>query len=367
MPLFWSFVWLVATVSAAGQGPPSEAPTVRPDGRVSYRLRAPAARQVTLWGEWMRPESTLPLTRDADGIWSIDVGPLDAGLYLYAFDVDGLRVADPMNRRVTHGYPGLASLVEIPGASAVFMAVRPVPHGTVHVVRYASPATGTLRQAQIYTPPGFDASSRRRYPTAYLLHGSSDNDTGWVEPGRAGIIVDNLLAAGQAVPMVLVMPDGHPFPSFELNTRMQNLELLREDLLRALIPLAERDYRASSRREDRAIVGLSMGGAQALHIGVSAVETFGSIGLFSTPGDIPFSAPFEIAQAANLKNPERLNRLRLFWVACGRDDPLLGEARQVSEVLKRHGVRHTWRETNGSHDWNTWRRYWFEMAPLLFR
>ena len=352
----------------AGQEQPAyDAPEVRSDGRVTFRLRAPLARQVALWGEWMPPQSNLPLTRDADGLWTIDVGPLGPGLYLYSFDVDGVRVADPKNRRVRNGYPGLASLVEVPGEPAAFMALRAVPHGTIHIVRYSSPATGALRRAHIYTPPGFDPASRRRYPTAYLLHGSWDDDAAWVEPGRAGIILDNLLAAGRAVPMVLVMPDGHPYPSFELNTRVENLKRLRADLVQVLVPLLEGHYRASPRREDRAIVGLSMGGAQALHIGLDAVETFGSVGAFSAPGDIPFDDPFEVAQAPNLKNAEPLTRLRFFWLGCGLADPLLAEARQVRDTLTSHRVRHTWREVDGGHDWGTWRCLWREVAPQLFR
>ncbi len=311
--------------------------------------------------------ATLRLARDPEGVWSAAVGPLAPGLYLYSFDVDGLRVADPANRRVKSGYPGLSSLVEVPGPEAEFLAIRDVPHGTIHIERYSSSATSSERRVHIYTPPGFGRAAHTTYPTAYLLHGSRDTDSAWAEAGRAGIILDNLLAAGKAVPMLLVMPDGHPLPSFDTNTRGRNLTLLRDDLLGVLMPRLERDYGASRRREDLALVGLSMGGAQALHIGMGALEKIGSLGLLSAPGNIPFEPTFEQAQAAALADPDRVNGLRLFWLACGRDDPFMAEAREVSQTLARHKVRHVWRETEGAHDWITWRRHWAELAPQLFR
>jgi enterochelin esterase family protein len=353
--------------ASRSDGPAYAAPDAQADGRATFRLQAPAAREVTLWGEWMPPGRTLPLSRDREGTWSLDVGPLEAGPYLYAFNVDGLRVADPANRRVKSGYPGLASVVDLPGDLTGFAAIRPLPHGTVHVERYRSGPTGAMRRAHIYTPPGFDANARRRYPTAFLLHGSWDNDNDWLELGRAGIILDNLLAAGRVEPMILVMPDGHPFPSFDTKTRAQNLALLRAEILDVLIPLVERSYRASPRPDDRAIVGLSMGGVQALHIGLGALNRFGSIGALSAPGDLPLGPSLEEAWGATLADARQMNRLRLFWLACGRDDELMPLAREVRDTLARHNVRHIWRETEGDHNWIAWRRHWLELAPRLFR
>lgn len=349
------------------QDPAFDAPEVKTDRTVLFRLEAPAARRVLLWGEWMPAGSTVPLARGADGAWTAAVGPLAPGLYLYSFDVDGLRAADPANRRVKNGYPGLSSLVEIPGPEADFLSIRDVPHGTIHVERYVSAATSVQRRFHVYTPPGFVRSSSRSYPTAYLLHGSSDTDTDWLEPGRAGIILDNLLAAGKAVPMLLVMVDGHPFPSFDTKTRGRNLALLRDEIFDVVMPRLERDYGASPRPQDRALVGVSMGGAQALHLGMGALDKVGSLGLLSTPGDIPFEPPFEQMQAAALADVGRVNALRLFWMACGRDDPMLAEAKQISEALTHRKILHVWRETEGAHDWVTWRRYWAELASRLFR
>jgi enterochelin esterase family protein len=315
------------------------------------------------------PENTVrSLAAGQNGVWSLTVGPLSPDLYLYAFSVDGVRIADPSNRQVKNGYPGISSLLEVPGPEADFLACRNVPHGVVHIHTYYSRASQTIRNIHVYTPPGYNPAGSRRYPTLYLLHGSWDTDADWSGVGRAGIILDNLIAQHRAAEMLLVMPDGHPYPSFEVFTRPRNLALLSQEVIEELIPMIERTYRASPRAADRAIAGCSMGGTQALHIGLSNLSRFGSIGAMSAPGNVPASEPFLVAQAGVLKDVAGVNsRLHLLWLSCGREDALKPRAAEVHDILAAAGIRHIWRETNGAHNWTVWRRQLLEILLLLFR
>jgi enterochelin esterase-like enzyme len=215
----------------------------------------------------------------------------------------------------------------------------------------------------VYTPPGYDSNGGRTYPVLFLLHGSWDNDAAWAEVGRAGIIMDNLLAERNAEPMVIVMPDGHPYPSFETATRARNLAQFERDLLEEILPLIERVYRVSPQRTRRAIAGLSMGGTQSLHLGLT-MEHFGSIGAFSAPGDVPRGRTFEelLRETRHARG-----RVELLWLACGRNDAYFAEAERVHAELARYGIPHVWRETDGRHTWTVWRRHFADFVTTLFR
>jgi enterochelin esterase family protein len=358
-------LFLLLTSSVFGQKvavtPPAfDVPIVREDRTVDFRVAAPGARAVALHGEWMPRGSSVAMEKQTNGLWSLTVGPLSPDLYQYGFEIDGLRVPDPANRFVKSGYPGLSSLLEVPGAQ--FLSIGAVPHGTVHVHTYMSRATNTVRRLHVYTPPGHDPAAHRVYPVLVLLHGSWDNDAAWIEVGRAGIIMDNLIAEKRANPMVIVMPDGHPHPSFDVATRPRNLELLQRDLADEILPLTERTYRVARDRTRRAIAGFSMGGAQALHLALT-MGLFGSVGAFSAPGDVPKGRTFEEALRAV---PDR-EKLPSMWLACGRDDEYFKTAENVHTILDRYGVQHVWRETDGAHTWLAGRRHLAEFASLLFR
>jgi enterochelin esterase family protein len=342
--------------------PPSfEFPKVHPDRTVEFRLTAPGARKVALQGEWMARGSNVPMNKLSGGSWSLRLGPLSPDLYLYAFEVDGLRVPDPLNRNVRNGYPELSSLLEVPGAGS--RAIPEVPHGTMHTHYYPSRVTDSVRRLHVYVPRDYSRFPGRIYPVLVLLQGSWDDDSAWSQVGRVGVILDNLLAGRKALPMVVVMPDGHPYPSFDVATRPANLELLRRDLIEEVRPLIERNYRVGTSRRQRAIAGLSMGGSQALHLGLT-MEQFGSIGAFSAPADIPNGRTFQaVLQAA----PRALRKFDLLWLGCGRDDPYFSEAEGVHTALQRDGVVHTWRPTDGEHNWMAWRRHFEEFAALLFQ
>jgi len=335
---------------------PTEPPPVRSDGSITLTLNAPAASMVRAWGDWQRGDAGEPMRRQADGSWVLTTAPLSPGPHLYAFLVDGLRVADPENRRVKNGFPGVSSIVEIPDPS-----LSGLPRGVVHVHTFAQPGSGRTRTAHVYTPAGFTAQSR--LPVLYLLHGSTDSDRDWLALGQAGQLLEQAVRAGSAGPMLLVMPDGHPHASLDVSTRPQNLALLQRELVEVIAPLVERDYHPATGLAHRAILGASMGGAQALHLAARAPGLFGTVVGLSTPPDIPEGETLKVTWQ---KRPAAAPSVRVLLL-CGADDPFLDEARQAVTVLKAAGAAVEWVETPGGHDWSTWRDHLRHVLPRLFR
>ena len=354
-------LWVAAQTPAA---PAWISPEVHGDQRVTFRIAAPKAESVVVRGEWMRGTEPLALTKDAEGLWSVTTAPLPADLYSYSFIVDGVKTIDSRNPLLKTGARSSDSAVDIPGAAAEHHALRNVPHGTVHAEIYSSAATGTLRRLHVYTPPGYEAG-RGRYPVLYLLHGSGDTDREWTSYGRANLIADNLIADGKLKPLVIVMTDGHPADPNNPALRARNTELFAKDLLESVIPFVEKKYRIEARRERRALAGLSMGGAQTLATGLKALDRFSALGVFSMGlrGE-----SFEDEHRAVLEDAAATNqRLRLFWIACGKDDFLWEPAVRLHETLEKRGIRHVWKPTAGAHTWVVWRRYLSEFLPLLFQ
>ena len=341
-------------------------PEVLPDGKVIFRLFAPKASEAFLRGEWMEGATRVALARGSeDGIWATTIEGLEPNIYSYSFIVDGMSVSDPRNPRLKLGVRGYTSLVEIPGTPPQPWELQSVPHGTVHAHWYASTATNTTRRFHVYTPPGYEAT-KARHPVLYLLHGAGDTDYEWVDTGRANRIFDNLIAQGKAKPMIVVMPDGHAVPaSAPPESRTRNTEVFGKDLIENVIPLVERTYRASPRREDRAIAGLSMGGGQSLEVGLGNLDRFSHIGVFSMGlrGD-----DFLKRHEKVFSKPEAANKqLKLFWIACGEKDFLWQAAEKLDSTLTAQKIQHTFKKTPGAHTWVVWRIYLSEFGTLLFR
>lgn len=326
------------------------------DGAVTFRLRAPAAKQVLLLGQW--PGGRVPLVRDAQGVWTVTVGPIDPGVWEYAFEVDGLRIIDPGNPALKPMRAPAASILHIPANPPAWHDLQKVPHGVVHQHVYWSKALQRSRPLMVYTPPGYAAAATTRYPTLYLQHGGGDNEATWTVLGKAHWILDNLIAAGRAKPMVVVMMDGHAVPGGPGDTNIRGFE---RDLIQDVIPLVEAGYAVRSDASHRALVGLSMGGGQSLTVGLTHLDRFAWIGAFSAGGaDRAILAPV-------FANAERANaHLKLLWIACGRDDRLLPRVESFVESLRQAGVRHEWKLTPGGHSWPVWREYLAELAPRLF-
>ncbi|NLX54272.1 MAG: esterase [Planctomycetaceae bacterium] len=341
-------------------------PEVHADRTITFRLKAPQADTVLVQGlAGMEPQ---PLTKSAGGVWEVTVGPLAPELYSYTFSVDGAVVTDPHNRHVKK-WLTVDSLVEVPGDPPLLHEQQRVPHGVVHHHVYDSHTAGCQRGVYVYTPPAYRADGTQRYPLLVLLHGYGDDESAWLEAGRAHWIADNLIAQGQVVPLVIAMPYGHPLPlprsgSFD-DYATPNRLAMEEDLLQDLVPLLESAYLLEHDRTYRAIAGLSMGGGQSLHIGLKHLDRFAWIAGFSsaTPvGDMDreYASLLEQVSATN-------DRLKLLWVGCGKDDFLLERNERFRVWLADKGIRHVYRLTAGGHEWAVWRKYLAEVLPQLFR
>jgi enterochelin esterase-like enzyme len=339
-------------------------PDVQSDRRVTLRLLAPKASEVTVSGDWLPAGASEKLTRDDAGVWSVTVGPLEPSIYIYSFTVDGVAMADPVNPRVKLRARTSASLLEVPAGQPAVWQARDVPHGAVEINwEKARTINGETRAIWIYTPPGYEKDSRR-YPVLYLLHGSNDTAAGWTMVGGANFILDNLVAEKQAAPMIIVMPFGHALPFGAARGPRSNDQVFEEYLLQDVIPLVEAKYRVAPGRQNRAIAGLSMGGGQSLTIGFNHLDLFSAVGAFSAA--VP--ADFETRYAAAMKDPGDTNaKLKLLWVGCGKQDSLFPRSQKLSEVFDAHRINHTFRAIDGFHTYTVWRKFLAEMAPLLFR
>jgi len=252
-------------------------PEVHPDGAITFRLRAPQASQVSLSFAGAKP-----MTKDANGVWSATVGPVPPEIYQYNFVVDGVRILDPGNPHLKNGRALDASIVEVPGSPPRFDEVQNVPHGALQIRMYHSTPLKKTRQLYVYTPPQYDTEPGRRFPVLYLRHGSGDTEENWSDTGRAGVILDNLVAQRKAVPMIVVMPNGDTDGTWAGGSSPAGIEILGQELLTDIIPMIDKTYRVSPGRENRAITGLSMGGGQAFTIGLKHLDQFAWVGEFSS-------------------------------------------------------------------------------------
>jgi enterochelin esterase family protein len=341
-------------------------PEVAADRRVTFRIYAPKASEVTLTGDWLGGTPAPKLTKDDTGVWSVTLGPFEPSIYIYSFTVDGVAIPDPVNPRIKLRARTSASLLEVTDETPAIWEPRDVPHGAVEINwQKAATLGGETRAIWIYTPPGYQ-QSRRRYPVLYLLHGSNDTAAGWTMAGAANFVLDNLLATGKTQPMIVVMPFGHATP-FGVPARPgapSNDVLFEEYLLKDVIPIVESHYRVASGRENRAIAGLSMGGGQSLRIGLGHLDLFSAVGSFSgaVPGD------FETRFAPLLKDAKGTNqRLKLLWIGCGRQDSLFGRSKGLADSLEKNGVRHVFSATEGVHNYTVWRKYLADFAVRLWK
>ena len=342
-------------------------PEVQADGRVTFRFRSPNAAKVELDLEGSDRTS---MQKDEQGIWSVTVGPLQPDFYGYSFIQDGVGLVDPSNSLMKPNLLTQESEVHVPGAGLPW-EVGNVPHGDVHHHFYHSKLADDDRDLYVYTPPGYDPRAKREYPVLYLLHGYSDDASGWTAVGRANVILDNLIAQGKAKPMIIVMPLGYGDMEVirqgslhDHDVAWRNLSLFSDMLLGEVIPQVEAGYHVKKDRESRALAGLSMGGGESLLTGLNHLDQFAWIGGFSSGGgleDRDFDAEFPKLDArANQK-------LKALWIACGTDDDLIKLNRQFKSWLKDKGVQFTDIETPGKHTWMVWRRNLAGFAPLLFQ
>ena len=383
-----------------GGGAPSVvSPEVSADRRITFRINAPKAQAVRVSG------SDIPglgqngvMTRGDDGVWTFTSAPVPPGAYRYNINVDGVAVIDPRNPLTSVSNNNVWSLALVPG-SDVF-DTREVPHGAVATITYYSTPLKRHRRMHVYTPPGYE-SNNTKYPVFYLLHGAGDSDEAWTSVGRAGIILDNLIADKKAQPMIVVMPAGHtngptlgmggPAPALTIPAGQP--DEFAQDFTMAIRPYIEKHYRVRTGRENRAIAGLSMGGSQTLNIAIPSLTDYGYIGVFSSgligggggrrgapppadpaaapatpaPPPPPFGEAWEKRNLAMLDNAAAKKGLKVLWFSTGKDDGLIETTRSTVELLKRHGFTPQYTESAGGHTWLNWRDYLTQFVPLLFK
>jgi len=358
---------LLVTISVesrvAGQprGPrvSTQSPEVAADRRVTFRLQAPKATEVVVSGQWGGQPAAM--TKGEGDVWSVTVGPIEPGVWEYSFRVDGVQMIDPGNPAIKPMREPRTSILQIPGQPPLLWDFQDVPHGVVHSHTYFSKSLGKLRELAVYTPPSYGQKADERFPTLYLQHGSGDNQATWVVHGKAHWILDNLIAQGKARPMVVVMMDGHAGDR-SASGPGGNTGAFERDLLQDVMPFVEANYRVKTDAADRCIAGLSMGGGQSLTIGLNHLDRFAWVAGFSS------SAPSQDAVAGFLNDPAVANqKLKLLWIACGKDDFLLKRNEEFVALLKGKGIQHEWRLTEGTHCWPVWRGYLAELAPKLFQ
>jgi enterochelin esterase family protein len=384
----WSALALSASMFAqAGRGPQGPlvvSPEVQADRHVTFRILAPNAQAVKLnAGDIPGSQQGGPATKGENGVWEVTLGPIDPGAYRYNFNVDGVSTIDPRNPSISESNNNVWSMVYVPGAE--FMDTRDVPHGAVAAVNYYSSVLKKWRRMHVYTPPGYEMGSGK-FPVFYLLHGAGDCDEAWTSVGRAGFILDNLIAAKKAKPMVVVMPAGHTSQTFGgrgAGRGPGGQDPFVEEFLTDIQPYAESHYRVYTDKPHRAIAGLSMGGSQTLNIALPHLEKFSYIGVYSSGliGIIPMgrggaaapapAAPtgptWEEQHKADLDNLAARKGLKLLWFSTGVDDGLITTTKATVEMLKKHGFEPVFKESPGAHTWINWRNYLNEFAPQLFQ
>jgi enterochelin esterase family protein len=368
--------WTPAPAQDRSRPPDFVSPEVSADRKVTFRIHAPKAEAVQLnAGDIPGTNRGVTFKKADNGVWEATVGPVPSGAYRYTFRVDGVPVIDPRNPSTSESNANTWSLVYVPGSEV--SDTKDVPHGAVAQVTYYSPSLRRFRRMHVYTPPGYE-QGQGKYPVLYLLHGASDSDASWSTVGRAGFILDNLIAAGKARPMLVVMPAGHtgPFrfgPARDRSFERQMNEF-DHDFVQGVKPTVEKRYRVLADRDHRAIAGLSMGGAQTLSIAFSQLDDYGYIGVFSSgifgiAGGFGGSAPnrqWEEQHQKILDDAAAKKGLRLVWFGCGKQDFLVQTSNATVSMLKGHGFEVVSRETDGGHTWLNWRAYLHEFAPLLF-
>lgn len=372
---YLSLTALAQAQDNARQRPPEvSSPVVDGDGKVTLSIYAPEAKSVTVQSSDFPGGNPFgggaKAAKGENGVWTATVGPHPPGSYRYQFNVDGLVVTDPRNTSFSETNSTAFSLVHIPGSK--FSDLRDVPHGAVAQISYYSKSLKRFRRAHVYTPPGYE-NGAEKFPVLYLLHGATDCDASWSTIGRAGLVLDNLIADGKAKPMVVVMPMGHTgafsFGGGGANFQQQ-MEEFQKDFENDLRPLVEKRYRLEQGRPNRAIAGLSMGGAQTINIAMGNLADYAYVGVFSSGVfGVDRGADAWIKQNEKVIDDTKLKEgLKLVWFATGKDDFLLKTTQETVRVLKEHKFDVTYEETDGGHTWINWREHYLPaFAQLLFQ
>jgi len=353
---------------------PPKNPQVDAEGNATFSLAMPNAAKVELRLEGVK--DPIPMAKGADGVWTVTGPKLAPEFYSYEYMVDGTSVLDPHNTTLKTSFFHNQNVFLVPGQPPMPWETADVPHGEVHQHFYHSNIVGINSDYYVYTPPGFDAKSGKKYPVLYLLHGYSDDASAWTWMGKANVILDNLIAQSKAKPMIVVMPLGYGTMDMitkgwavwrDPETTARNFKDYARVLYEEVMPRVKAQYPLSDKREEHAIAGLSMGGAETLLVGLNHTDDFAYIGAFSAGGigESNFGAlfpPITPQTGAQIQG-----KLKAFWVACGTEDGLYPANQKLIAWLKDQGMQPTPISTPGMHVWMVWRDNLSNFAPLLFK
>jgi enterochelin esterase family protein len=340
--------------------PGSEFPRVHSDSRVSFRLNAPTANSVQLvtlsdaLGKGPRA-----FQRNEAGVWDLTIGPVRPGFHYYAFLVDGVQVNDP-GSETFFGWGRETSGIEVPAKGSEFYDLKDVPHGDIHMHIYRSGWLSSFRTAYVYTPPAYDVNRSKRYPVLYLQHGAGESERAWTRQGKANLILDNLIAAGKAKPMIVVMENGYTAAARDARSpsvREGFDKLAAEELIWNI----DSSYRTLADKDNRAMAGLSMGAGQAVYTGLKHPDLFAWVAAMSGGTQVLEAMPSGTASSFAFR------ALKLLWFGYGTADAGYAGAKRVHEALTAKSIAHVWWETPGTHEWQVWRKCLYELAPRLFR
>lgn len=363
-------------IREGGRGTALKSPEINPDRTVTFRLRAPNAKEaIATVGRGNR----LTMVKDDQGVWSATSAPLDPDVYTYSLSIDGATVADPSNRQFQTSFNGFTNIFTIPGGAA-WTPVSNTPRGAISHQFFHSAVAGDDRDFYVYTPAGYDVHAAP-YPVLFLLHGLGDDAGTWINGGNANVVLDNLIAQGKAKPMIMVTTLGYGTSSGPAQWMTpENISGYAAILLNEVMPIVEKSYNVSKDRNVRAIAGLSMGGATSTFTGLNHLEQFSWVGSFSgafavwpestragataTFAPVPTTIIDETFPQLNAKSN---GQLHLLWIACGTSDPHLTGNKQFKDWLKAKNIRFTDIETEGGHTWDVWRHNFTAFVPLLFQ
>lgn len=349
------------------------------DNSIKFRIKAPDAENVVVWGSWNPSQRTKMIKNDS--IFEATVGPLTPNVYEYEYVVDGISTLDPNNKMVTRDGAWIMNMLQIPGEGASVYMANNVPHGTVQSIWYDSPTLNSNRRLHVYLPPGYE-DSNRKYPVLYLLHGAGGDEECWLSRGRTNFILDNLIAEGKAEPMIVVMPNGNPdtpaaplsrnpFVQTEAGIGSMASQRFEKSLVNDIVPYIEKKFRVKATPENRAVSGFSMGGYQTQNISNANPEMFKYIGVMSMGLFSSFNASTSgnYDKAAHIAQLEALKKAgpKVYWIGMGTDDFLYETGVKLRELFDSINFDYTYRENKGTHDWQSWRLYLKEITPLLFK
>jgi enterochelin esterase-like enzyme len=336
-------------------------PQILPDNRAVFRFKAPEAQKVQL-----DLVKKYDMVKDTGGEWEVTTDALSEGFHYYSLIINGVPIADPASETF-YGMGRMASGIEIPIKGVNYYALKDVPHGDIRVKRYFSPVYNKWRQFYIYTPAGYDVNTTEKYPVLYILHGGGEDERGWATQGKTDLILDNLIAAKKAKPMLIVMPDGNvDAAGFGENT----LRMFEAELKRCIIPFVEKNYRAETGSKNRALAGLSMGGIQTLYAGINNTNLFSYLGVFSSGWIQPMQKELADAQYNFIKNNVDMinNNVKLFWIAMGgKEDIAYNNCQIMLSKFDEMKIKYSYSEYPGGHTWPVWRNNLYKIAPLLFQ